>query len=267
MGNSMQENKSPLKFFLLVFLLSIPFWILGAVARDLTKMLPIKLPISALMTFCPLSAATILVYKEQKNQGVKELLKKSFDFKEIKDKKWYIPIVFLMPVIAALSYWYMKITGGILPEPQVSLLSVFIFLFVFFIGAIAEEIGWSGYAIDPLQNQYGAFKASMIVGFVWAIWHIIPYYQAHRTPIWIVWQCIGMVFLRTIMVWIFNNTNKSVFALILFHAMLNISPYLFPSNGSHYDPFIFTILLAITVIAITWLWGTTTLAKYRYSLP
>jgi hypothetical protein len=46
--------------------------------------------------------------------------------------------------------------------------------------------------------------------------------------------------------------------------MINISPYLFPSNGSHYDPFIFAVLLAITAIAITWLWGTETLGKYRF---
>ena len=119
MESNVSENKSSLKFFLLVFLMSISFWILGATTRDLTKILPIKLPISALMTICPLLVAVILVYKEQKTYGVKELLKLSFDFQKIKDKKWYVPIVFLMPTIAALSYCYLKITGGILPEPPI----------------------------------------------------------------------------------------------------------------------------------------------------
>ena len=246
-------------------MLSIPFWILPAVTRDLTQILPIKLPISALMTFCPLLAATILVYKEQKIQGIKELLNLSFDLQKIKDKKWYTPVVFLMPTIAALSYLYLKMTGEILPEPTIPFLLVIIFFFVYFIGAIGEEVGWSGYVTEPLQNQYGAFKASIIIGLIWGIWHIIPYSQAHQTPIWIFWQCLGTVFLRTIMVWIFNNTNKSVFAMILFHTMINMSPYLFPSNGSHYDPFVFAILIAITAIAITWLWGTETLGKYRFS--
>ncbi|OYQ65115.1 hypothetical protein B9G53_08440 [Pseudanabaena sp. SR411] len=86
MENKVTENKSPIKFFLLVLLLSIPFWILGAVTRDLTQTLPIKLPISALMTFCPLLAAAILVYKEQQIQRVKELLKLSFDFQKSKTK-------------------------------------------------------------------------------------------------------------------------------------------------------------------------------------
>jgi hypothetical protein len=87
----METNpRNPLKFFLLVLLLSIPFWILAALTKDLTKILPIKLPISALMTFCPMLAAMILVYKERKTQGVKELLQRAFDFKRIKDKKWYL---------------------------------------------------------------------------------------------------------------------------------------------------------------------------------
>ncbi|MBC7888608.1 MAG: CPBP family intramembrane metalloprotease [Ferruginibacter sp.] len=217
------------------------------------------------MTFCPLLAAALLVYQKRKFQGVKELLKLSFDFKKIKDKKWYIPIVFLMPFIAVLSYGYVKMTGGILPESKISLLSVLIFFLVFFIGAIGEEVGWSGYVIDPLQNRYGAFKASLIVGFVWAIWHIIPYYQTHQTTNWIVWQCMGTVFLRIIMVWIFNNTRKCVFAMVLFHTMINISPYLIPNYGSHYDPFIFSILVMITAITITFFWGTKTLAEFKYS--
>ena len=265
MDKQIPENKSPIKFFLLVLALSIPFWILAAFTRDLTKILPIKLPISALMTFCPLLAAITLVYRARKTQGLKELLQRAFDFKRIKDKKWYLPIVLLIPCIAALSYGYMKMTGAVPTEPNVSFLTVFIFFFVYFIGAIGEELGWSGYVIDPLQKRYGALKASILLGFLWAIWHIIPWSQAHQTPVWIFWQSIGTIFLRVIMVWIFNNTGKSVFAMVLFHTMLNISPYLIPNYGAHYDPFVFSILLGITAIAITYLWDAKTLGEYRFA--
>ncbi|MEQ1676426.1 MAG: type II CAAX endopeptidase family protein [Chitinophagaceae bacterium] len=264
--DSSNVKRAPLNFFLLVYALSIPFWILGALAPDTTKILPIKLPISALMTFCPLIAAAILIYKKQKTQGVKQLLKQTFDCKKIKNKKWYLPVVFLMPVIALLSFWYMNITGGIAPEPQPSPLSVFIFFFIYFIGAIGEELGWSGYMIGPLQDRYGAFSAGIIAGIVWAVWHIIPWSQAHQSAAWIAWQCIATVFLRVIMVWLFNNTRKSVFAMVLFHTMINISPYLIPNYGAHYDPFIFAVLLISTTIVITFLWGTKTMDEYRYSL-
>ena len=266
MDNNVTKSNSPLKFFLLVFALSIPFWILGFIGPDTTKIFPIRLPISALMTFCPLIAAAILIYEKRKIYGVKELMKAAFDYKKIKNKKWYLPIVFLMPVTAILSYWYLKITEVLMPEPAISILSVVIFFFVYFIAAIGEEVGWSGYIIDPLQNKYGALKASIIVGIIWALWHIIPWSQAHQTTCWIVWQCIATVFLRIIMVCIFNNAGKSVFAMVLFHTMINISPYLIPEYGSHYNPVIFSMLLFITVVVILIFWDSKTLTRYKFDL-
>jgi uncharacterized protein len=243
-----------IQFFLLVFVLSIPFLILGMIVKGVTETLPIKLPISALMAFCPLIAAAILVYKKQKMQGVKDLLKQSFDFKKITDTRWYVPIVFLMPVLAMLSYWY-KNEAVIPAKTHLSILTIPLFFIVFFIGAIGEELGWSGYIINPLQNQFGALKASIILGFLWAIWHIIPFNQAGQTAVWIFWQCLATIFLRIIMVWIFNNTGKSVFGMVLFHTMINLSPFLIPNNGAHYDPFIFCLLLMVVVAIVVFLWG------------
>lgn len=257
------KTRKYISFFALVLALSVPFWILGAVAVDTTKIFPLQLPISSLMTCCPLLAAAILVYKEQKSKGVKALLLQSFDFKKVKNKKWYLPVILLMPAVTLIGYGYVKMNGTFRPQPAFPVFSVIIFFVLFFIGAIGEELGWSGYIINPLQNRYGAFKASIIVGLVWAVWHIIPYYQAHQNTVWIMWQCIGTVFLRTIMVWLFNNTGKSVFAMVLFHAMINISPYLIPNYGTHYDPFIVAVLLIITATVVTCLWGTKTLSNFN----
>ncbi len=258
-------DRSPFRFFLLVFALSVPFWILGAVTGDLTEILPIKLPISSLMAFCPLLAAMILVSKERKRRGVMDLLKRAFDHEKIKKKIWYLPIIFLMPVITLMLYWFLQMAGAELPEPQTPLLSAFIFFFIFLIGAIGEEVGWSGYATDPMQNKWGALNASLILGSVWAIWHIIPYSQAGQSPLWIAGQCAGTVFLRVIMVWIYNNTGKSVFATILFHTMINVSMFLFPNYGSHYNPVIGAMLLIVTSATLVFLWGPKTLARYKYA--
>ncbi|MCL6750371.1 hypothetical protein KBT16_04975, partial [Nostoc sp. CCCryo 231-06] len=66
-------SKSPLKFFLLVFVISIPFWLVGFL--DLPKILPINLPISALMFVCPTIAALILMPKDNEPNSMRELLK------------------------------------------------------------------------------------------------------------------------------------------------------------------------------------------------
>jgi membrane protease YdiL (CAAX protease family) len=61
-------------------------------------------------------------------------------------------------------------------------------LFVlFFILAIGEEVGWMGYAVDPMQDQWSALTTSIILGLVSAIWHFVPLIQMGRTLIWIAW--------------------------------------------------------------------------------
>lgn len=242
-----------LKFFLLVFGLSVPFWVLGAVAKELTQSLPVKLPISALMAVCPLAAALILRQKEKPGGG-KELVKRVFDGENVKDKRWYLLIIFLMPVITLLAYGLMRMAGAPLPAAQTSLLAALLFFCVFFIGAIGEEVGWTGYALDPLQRRWGALKASLILGITWAIWHIIPYAQVPQPAAWIVWQCVSTVLLRIIMVWIYNRAGKSVFAAVLFHAMINTSMFLFPNYGSHYSPLVGAGLLMLTVAVIAFFW-------------
>ena len=260
MNTSASVKKSPLKFFVLVFVLAFPFWVLDALAGGLTKALPINLPISALTFVCPMTAAVILTYKDQKSRGVKQLLGRIFDLRRTKQKIWYVPTIFLMPVILVLSYVIMRLRGVTLPEPHIPFLMIPIFFLVFFIGAIGEEVGWTGYAIDPLQDGSSAFNASLILGSVWALWHVVPFIQTHNTPAWVVWQSLGTVGLRVLIVWLYNNTGKSVFVAILVHTMINVSEFLFPNYGSHYDPVTTGTLTIMTAAIVTFFWRAKTLA-------
>lgn len=59
-------SRSPWTFFLLVFVLSVPFWSIGPMAEQfLQKGIPINLPVGALQAVNPLIAASILVYGEK----------------------------------------------------------------------------------------------------------------------------------------------------------------------------------------------------------
>jgi uncharacterized protein len=69
--------------------------------------------------------------------------------------------------------------------------------------------------------------------------------------------------LRILIVWLYNNTGKSVFAAILFHAMANVGKTVFPGGVSYYDPVIGYSIIAIMAVIVTVLWGPKTLARYR----
>ena len=260
MSTSTSLSKSPLIFFLLVFALSVPLWLIGAVTP--LQLLP-GLPVSSLMVFCPLIAALILVYGEDKTSGVTELLKRSFDYRRIRAKAWYVPTVLLMPGIAVLAYGLMCLVRLPLPAPQFPVLAALVMFVAFFIAALGEEVGWMGYAIDPMQDRWNALQASVLLGLVCATWHIIPFGQAHRSPAWIAWQCLFVVASRVLTVWLYNNTGKSVFATILFHATINLSSFLFPNYGSHYDPRIAGLIITFVAAIVTVVWGPRTLARYR----
>ena len=80
---------------------------------------------------------------------------------------------------------------------------------------------------------------------------------------WIAWQCLNVVAQRVLQVWLYNNTGKSVFAAVLFHAMVNLSWQLFPNNGSHYDPRFTGLISAFLAVAVAVVWGPRTLTGNR----
>ncbi len=240
-----------INYFILVTLLSIPFWVLGAFV-DISNLIPIQLPISALMFLCPMLAAIILTSGGGKKGDLKMLLNQVWDFNKIKNKWWLLVAILLIPVLLFLSYLLMVFLHYDLPKPEIKFSATIIFAFSFFIGSIGEEVGWTGFITQPLQKRLGAISAALVIGTIWAIWHIIPYLQTHRNATWIFWQCMGTVALRIIMVWLYNKTNKSLFAVIVCHTSINMAVNIFPNNGSHYDPYYFGLAVVSAAIIISY---------------
>jgi membrane protease YdiL (CAAX protease family) len=176
-----------IQYFILIFVFAIPFWVLGfLVSNGLLAGLgiPTNIPISALMFIVPIGVASILVYKEHKLNGVKQLLKRAYDYNRTKKHKiWYLPALLLMPIIAVFVYITMRLIGLPLPTPYIPFLLIPFFLFIFYFSVVGEEIGWSGYAIDPMQNCWGALKASIILGLVWATWHVVHLFRLITHPL------------------------------------------------------------------------------------
>ncbi len=245
------QARSPSRYFLLVFALSVPFWALGALTD--IQLLP-GLPIAGLGAFCPAIAALILVAGEHGPAGMAALLKRAFDVRRIRTI-WYAPTVLLMPCVLVLSYALLRLSGSPLPALQFPVLSALFMFVAFFAAALGEELGWTGYATDPLQARLPALNAALLLGLIWAVWHIVPLIQAHRAPVWIAWWSLGTVSTRVLMVWLYNNTGDSVFAVALFHAISNLSVFLIPGFAAAYDPRITGTLLAVAAVTVTIVWG------------
>ena len=82
-------------------------------------------------------------------------------------------------------------------------------------GPLGEEFGWRGFALQNLQSKYSPIVASVIIGIVWALWHLPLFFQPGSLhaqigiamlPVFIA----GEIVLATIMTWVYNHTNGSL---------------------------------------------------------
>ena len=246
-------GSSVFTFFTLVFVFSIPFWLLGAIYP--IEFLP-GLPISALGALTPSVVALILVYKDGHFSEVLQLLQRSFDFRRLKNRNWFLLILLINPAIAVVAYLIIGIIDEPLPRPAPITLAISPIAAFFFVGALVEEIGWTAYATEPLQERWGTLLAGLMLGVIWAVWHFIPLMQAYRTVEWIAWWSLGTISLRMIVTWLYIHSGTSLFAAAVFHMMINLSWQLFPVNGSMYDPQVFGLITLVCTVGLyraTWL--------------
>ena len=261
---STDRNRPLLPFFLLVFLLSVPFWIAGYAAEGLARLLPVALPVSALLAFMPAFAAVIVLWRREGRAAAILLLKRSFDVARVRKRRWIIVAALFMPAILFVAWLAMQRADVPLPSPIIHLTALPVFFVMFFIAGLCEELGWQGYAYDTMEVRWTALPAALLLGVIWTAWHIVPYFQTGHDASWVAWHCGMTILLRIVTVWLYVNGGRSVFIAAFFHAMCNVAYFSFPNAGSHYDPaFAFPVMLAATA-AITLLWGPKTLARFRF---
>jgi membrane protease YdiL (CAAX protease family) len=91
-----------------------------------------------------------------------------------------------------------------------------------------EELGWRGFALPRMQARRPAFTASLLLGVLWGAWHL-PLMIARGLPLTTA-GLIGFVFFillvtawAVLFTWVYNNTNGSLFLMVLMHTVLDIA--------------------------------------------
>jgi len=205
-----------------------------------------------LAVFGPGVAAFLLFRNQEGRQGVKKLWKRGWsgNFK----KKWLLPAFLLMPVMGGLT---ILIQGWIgepvdwkygLPPAMI----VPIGLLIWLLGAIPEEFGWRGYALPRLLENKNPLYASLILGAIWALWHLplhfIPTTTQYVIPIWE--YVLQTIILSIIYTWLFLETGGSILVAGIFHAMGNITGAVFPYWTTETGRWVSFILLLIVAVSI-----------------
>jgi membrane protease YdiL (CAAX protease family) len=111
-----------------------------------------------------------------------------------------------------------------------------------------EEFGWRGFALPLLQRKYAPFWAGLILGVIWALWHI-PSFLASGMP-QSTWSAgpffLGIVAISVILTPFFNAARGSLLIAVLYHFQI-MNP-IWP-DAQPYDNLLY---IAVAVI-IVWL--------------
>jgi len=258
------EKRNLLLYLLVAFVWTWIFWLSLVVLsksplEDLYAVL-----LFGIGGFGPFAAAVSVTRFTEGKDGVKRLLKKGIDYRF--RRIWFVPIFLFFPAVYGIIFLFGVLTGFTLDLVWLSnpLILVPAFLVLFGVNGTAEEFGWRGYALEKLKCGYSAVVSSLILGFIWWLWHIPLFFVGFygELPVWL--YLIQMVIYAILFTWIYNNTNGSVFATMIFHAMANLTVgYIFPVSqfGLSLPIFFGSIMMLLFTSLIVVIWGPKRLAR------
>lgn len=183
--------------------------------------------------------ALVFVKCSKSEELNKLFLKKIFNLKMIRLKS--IPIMLLLPILTVVISILISTMFGYKLE-QLTLSDAFSFkvgmvptLIMLMMAACFEELGWRGYGFESICSKMNYFKASLVFGFVWSLWHfpllfIEGTYQYHLRELGIFYVInffVSILPLAFIIGWVGKINKASITSAILFHFIINIAQELF----------------------------------------
>jgi uncharacterized protein len=210
-------------FFVLAFAITWAVWLPRAAGVPMGA-------VGQLWTWVPAAAALLAAALTAGRAGVAELGSRLVRWRV--GWRWYAVVV-LGPAAFSLAVAALyALLGGSFAEAapaalrgETSLMLLPVFLLVLFVtDGVGEELAWRGFALPRLLTSHNALVASVILGMLWAAWHLplvwtdgAPLYQQ---PVWLL--LLDITAKSVVFTWVFLHTRGSVLLAALFHATTNL---------------------------------------------
>lgn len=134
-----------------------------------------------------------------------------------------------------------------------------------------EEVGWRGYALPRMAERIGFRWASVLLGVLWAGWHIPQFFlhgadtHGQSFPIW----ALEVTAISVAMAWLYVRTDGSVLLTMLMHSAINNTKDIVPSgvaNASNIWSLNASPVLYLTTLVL-WMGAVYFLARMRSGTP
>jgi uncharacterized protein len=208
--------------------------------------------------FCG-APAFLVVAATHGRAGVRDLARRSLRWRV--GPKWYLVALLGLPlatVLCASALFGLAPLNELVDKwPLLFTLVVPMLVFRVVVLNLTEEIGWMGFLQDRLQEHHGPLKGSVLVTIPFALWHLpswmleleLTFAQLHLALAVTVLFGVSHLTARVFMMWLYNNANRSVLLVGLFHATFNttVAPNGF---GGEFIPGGSALWIATGVIAV-----------------
>jgi CAAX protease family protein len=265
--------RSLLKFFSLTYLVSWAcFFTAAALSRETASpasgLARLGSPLVLLLgVFAPALIALALAARAEGRAGALALLRRVV--RTPAGVGWYVFAAGYMAAIKLAAALLQRLVTGAWPafgQLPIYVMAVAV-LFSTPVQA-GEEIGWRGYALPRLAERLGLARASVVLGVIWACWHL-PFFfipgsdnSGQSFPVFL----LSVTALSVAMAWLYWRTHGSLLLTMLMHAAVNNTTGIVPSPASVAHPFSLNApLVGWLTAALLWIGAATFLVRMRGS--
>lgn len=231
------NGRVPLRFFIFTFLWSWIVWSPLALAglgifplnEDLRSLM--TMPALILGAFGPAVGACLSVWTLEGRAALVSFLRRFLSLR-FGWKAW--ALIFLVLGALNVASWYVVEPLGYDRLPML-LPSIYAFpvwwLVMVFLGGGQEEVGWRGYILEPLEAKYGLWGGNIVLGLVWACWHIPLWFIPGSSQEYMPFAAfaLGTVGLSFFFSWVIKASGGRPLSALVAHGTYNAFIALFPT--------------------------------------
>jgi hypothetical protein len=215
-------------YFAVLFFITWALWF----AADAIGMAAPGRVLFYLGVFMPGIIAMVFTYREQGTRGVRAMLARLV--KVDVGARWFAFALFFIASVKLLVALIVRIgTGawpafGDLPVPLMFGAAIGSTLLG---GQVGEELGWRGYALPRLARPMGLGPASILLGVIWAAWHLPLFFilgtdtNGQSFPFYL----LQVTAISIALAWLYMKTSGSLLLTMLLHAAVNNTKDIVPS--------------------------------------
>jgi len=178
-----------------------------------------------LMVYGPAISAFVVVAAARGRAGVRSFIRRLLEWRV--GLQWYAVVLLGYPLLRLGTHALANALGAeptplFAFDPWYTVVPLFLFALINDPGAV-EEIGWRAFALPLLQRRYGVFRASVLLGVIWGVWHLPAFFLPVMSQSGFVFPffIMGPVVLSILMTAIYNSTRGNVLLVFMFHGMTN----------------------------------------------